>query len=293
MVNKYMRIIISSIALLIVLSILSCSGKKTYRVFKMDTYDNDSDANLSVVIASLWDKYRDMSVTKEFELDYLGESYKLTYENTIDNYWYHGKWDMYQYKSEGKYVEIGINRDTKRIDVYTWWDKSYLDSIEQDELTRDQCLNIAEEYLSDLVNISQYELVNETYLQVPEFNGVYTFYFNNSIDGIKTLDNVNISITSYGRVTSHALFSPGDIYNVKLPSEEEYEMIYEALESKMEEIYEQKKEDYDISYELTSSMLVRMKNGKYGIKFNYSVTISYKEAPDRAHDDLIELFVYI
>ena len=274
---------------LIVLMIVvnSCSAKFEYMVLEIGPFDHYSMANHNTEYQLSMQEYNNIFASRNRSIEYLGERYESTYENSRKDYLYKSDWDFYICDSDGTISEFAINRSTNEIDYY--YTAINPEITEQNELTEDECLRIASEYLSKRVDVTEYRV---TCTEDTIFHNSYEFTFIRYIDDFATCDSARIRVCKNGTVTHHYYDCIGEMKYATLPSQEDLIRIQEALDQKIAEIYEDISLNYSITYELKNELFVRLENGRYAIRFSYDVTLSSKDTTDYSYSELTQLIVY-
>lgn len=160
-----------------------------------------------------------------------------------------------------------------------------MDYLKQDglvEKSKEECLRIATDYLSAYVeDAGTYDLIKERYVEIPEYDAIYSLVFARVIDGVTTSDQALISITIYGDIVTHKFTSLGQMKGVDLPNLEVMTAIQADVDQKLENIYASVKKDSSVSYDLSDMVFVRLSNGKYALEYYYDVQIDLPDGSDR------------
>lgn len=290
------KFLISMISLVCLLT--SCSLSTKYKVFEVGDYDYNSEAKHKMEIEYDTGSHKDQKlVNSKKTIEYNGVAYLCEYSKTIETGGYKGAYDQYFYESgNGIIVDFGINCDTGKMVQYSWYDKDYLKFTKTPILNREECLALAEDYLSGYTdNISQYKLEKEKLHKANDGLGdFYDFTFNRYIDGIKTNDRASIGITVRGTVFSHALHHFGQMNDAVVPTEKDISIIEKNIDEKMNKIYYKSGDAYNFSYKTTDRVLRRMQDGKYALEYTIDVDITPTDSSSHLKcTELVSLIVYL
>lgn len=212
--------------------------------------------------------------SKEKTITHHGVEYQVTYEETIKDYYFNDEVRRYVKRNGRNSVEFEVNTKTGRVDGYWWYEEDYLNNPNLEKKSRNECLTVARDYLASYIDDPEaYELVEESFEGIPEYEAQYDFCFARMINGVRTADFARIRVTIHGIVWSHVFDCFGEMKGAQLPDKEEMTTIQEDVEKKLDTIYESVKEKYDVSYELTKMRFVRLADGRYALDFNYDVEL--------------------
>ena len=251
------------ICMLMMLGLASCSKAGKFDVLEVGGYDYASEANHQTDLELTVDQKNEWLADRKKTVSHFGKEYTATYDYTQVGYLYHSKVQQYTTIDNDVQVQFGINKDTGRLDSYSWVSMNYTDEITTEPKKREECLQIAKEYFSEYTkDITAYELVGERYLEIPEYSAIYDFEFRRVVDGIQTADGAFIGITIYGDVISHLFTCLDEINEVTLPSDEEMAEIESKIAEKISTIYADVKAQYSVDYSVNETSLLRMSNGK-------------------------------
>ena len=268
------KIIAIFISLLMIISLASCTQTEPYSVLEVGGYDNFSGADHQSEITLEIENYSKILKSSKKTVKVNGVDWDVEYYASQKGYLYKNNLDCYEKKSDGVYVQIGINEKTGVVDSYSWVDVNYCENKTDPELSEEDCLNIAKTYLNEFIDSDDYEVINTRYLEIPEYRAIYDFEFVRMIDGVKTSDKANIGVSVFGDVISHLFISLGEMDGAVLPTNEEMQIIQDNVDNKVKDIYDNVSEQYDISYNISDKVLVKLSNGKYA--FEYYITVDLK-----------------
>ena len=287
------KIIVCLLFVALLISLFSCSNSKKYEVLEAGNYDNLSGANHTEEISIALETKEKIFIDREKNISFNGSDYAVEYDNTAESYLYRTEVDYYESEETGKLVEFGINTKTGNIDRYSWVDVNYAKEIDKPEISRDECFEIAWNYLTKYIDTKNYELINEKYRDIPEYKAIYDFEFRRVIDGVQTSDCAYIEVTVFGDVVGHMFISLGEMADAKLPSDEEMQTIRTKVEEKLKTIYDNVSEKYTVSYEIPDPVFVRLSDGKYAFEYDIGVSLAPLNNPNMPISELTKLLVYL
>ena len=268
--------------------------KGQFEVLEVGGYDNLSGAAHQDEISLEIESYEKKLVQSSKSINFNGESVATKYRNTQKGYLYHNTLDYYEKKDKGILIKFGINNDTGNIDRYSWIDVNYASNKKDTiQLSRDECLTLAKEYFDKFADSSEYELIEENYQKIPEYQAIYDFTFARVINGVETSEKASIGITVFGDVISHLFICLGEMKNVSLPTEEEFEIIQNNVDRKIREIYDNITDQYQYSYEIDKTTFVKLKNGRYAIEYYVGVDLEPLDSSKIGFGELTKLLVYV
>lgn len=276
------KIIAITLMLIVALSCISCSTKTAYTVLEVGDYDYVSDAD-HVSEYTLKDQtVVEPKMFNEREISFNGETHAYTYDRTKKGYLYGSDVERYKIEEDRWFIELGVNQQTGIIDFFQSADMDYLKQDGLVEKSKEECLRIATDYLSAYVeDAGTYDLIKERYVEIPEYDAIYSLVFARVIDGVTTSDQALISITIYGDIVTHKFTSLGQMKGVDLPNLEVMTAIQADVDQKLENIYASVKKDSSVSYDLSDMVFVRLSNGKYALEYYYDVQIDLPDGSDR------------
>ena len=290
-------------------SFISCATKEDietdnserFKVLEANQYDDRiSGAKHSTEIELSNETYEKSDIEKSKTLTVNNENFEATYSYSKKSYLYHGDFDRYESKNGENITMIDINSYSGKCDGYFFLDKKYLNEVNEknkSELTKEECSDIAKQYFEEFAGYEDscnHILVNEKYIDSPEWKGYYLFEFARVIDGIKTWDRAYIYVTVFGDVIGHYFMSFGSMKDAKLPSESDMKTIEENVEKKLQDIYDNVSDKYSISYEIPKPTFIRMHDGRYALDYSVEVELTLKEGDDaRLFSELTQLIVYV
>lgn len=288
--KKFLALFVS---LIMSVSLAACSKTGKYSVLEVKEYDNISGAKHRSEITLDVEEYTNRSASDKKTVRAGDTDWNVTYDSSKKGYLYKNNIDYYENSENGVSVQIGINKDTGIMDSYSWVDINYASDKNSPELDENACLDIAKAYLNDFIAASDYEVVNVRYLNIPEYKALYDFEFVRKIDGTNTSDKAYIGVSVFGDVVSHLFVSLGEMADAKLPTADEMQKIEENIYAKLDSIYKNVTEKYDISYEVSDKVLVRLADGKYAFEYYIDATLEAKDASAAKLTESTKLLIYI
>ena len=200
------KFICTILCVLAILLFVSCSKSSEIRVFEMRGAEFLSSAQHSIELDLKTETKEKVFISKEKSFDFGGEKLEAEYIETEIGYLYKEEVDYYRMQDNS--VKLGINSDSGRIDYYRKMKpKNYLSEKTTSELSKEDCIAVATEYLKTFVDISNYEVRYDKYWNSSTYGDYYTFEFHRMIDGIETSDSAIIEVTLFGDIFFHKFFS--------------------------------------------------------------------------------------
>ena len=289
------KVILTLATVLLVMSVISCAQKPKYSVAEVGgVSDNGSGAAHKQEVLLEKKEYQKIKAEPTKEITMGDRTYTGNYWESRKGYLYHDDADYYQRYEDGGMVEFAINNQTGRTDRFSYLEPHYVENkANAPRLDRDACLKTAQEYLGQLTSSADdYTLTKERYLEIPEYEVLYIFKFVRVIDGMETSDSAFIEVSIFGDVVSYSLINFEEMKGAKLPSEEDMNTIREMADEKLASIYEAVQDKYTYSVQSVTSVFMRLQNGKYAIKYRYSIDLTPKNG-GRSIADVTELLVNI
>lgn len=278
--------------LMIISLITGCSEKTAFEVLEIGGYDCYSQANHKSEVILKQERIIEQGISRNRKIVCNGVEYDLSYEETCIGYLYNGTRDCYTRDDGRSTIKIELNRQTGRIDRYYFDDSDYLEGVSTPSLSREECLLIAQQYLSTYIDdCDRYELVFENYWNIEEYGGLYDFQFSRIVDGVETYDMASIGVTIYGTVMSHHFLGLETMRDAKLPTSEEMKAIQASVESRLAEIYDPIKDEYSVSYDLVEVIFMRLKDGSYALQYEYCAELTSNSDEQNTRHDTTMLLV--
>ncbi len=286
------KILIITLLIIIALNIGSCKSSREFRVVEAGEFDRSSPANHSAEISLIDEDYKKESVAdKKVKINNM--DINGTYKNSKKGYLFNSDQDVYEYKKDNIYIQFAVDNDTGMVSRYSDMSMDYLQTKgDAEQLTQEQCVEVAAEYLKRYIDIGEYSLLQADYLKIPEYTAIYNLEYVKLIDGIKTSDKVYIGVTVYGDVIMH-LFGTVDAVNDKaVPTDEEFQKIDEKINEKIDGIYSSIKDKYAYSYQVEDKVLVRLSDGSYAMEYELTVDLKSLNSSSADIAEFVKLLVY-
>ena len=288
------RIVIIISLILLVFCFASCNQKEKYSVYEVGGFDNVSEADHSNEIVLKSQKYIKSNAVKQKTVEVNGKEWDVKYSESIKGYLYNNDRDRYENESGDKSIIVEINNKTGRVDRFDFIDQKYLDEKgTAKKLTEEACLDIAKTYLNKYVKSSEYKMVESNYLEGSFCGELYSFKFVRVINGFNTSDSAHINVSSYGDVVSHYFTSLGEMKGAKAPTDDEMKIIEENVSKKLDSIYKNVLNKYDVSYETEDKVLIKTSDGRYALKYNIAVTLQPKNDEAVSFVEQTVLLIYL
>ena len=292
-----MKKIFTLLFLVIVLSFYGCSSnQQNYeknKVYEIYSQDGSSLAQhkSEIVFESNSSEKNKLIKTKTIEVN--GVKYEVSYKNTQDFYWYNGEIDHYEGTNENGYpVQVGINTKNDLVVRYSCFEKQEVIASPTLEKSRDECLEIAKEYLSKYVSdVENYKLKSENCNERKNYVSNYTFSFYRYIGELKAYDLAIILITSHGDVFMHRFDCLGELKNAKVPDQATLDELDIKVTEKLDEIYSSVKDTYAVEYGERDVSLIRLSDGSYALE--YYVDVEILENGDLGYSESTHLIIYL
>lgn len=267
----------------------------SYQILEGIQYDNVSGAphkqeiKLESVELSEPEKYS----TKELNVD--GKIVNGTYLHTRNHYYYKTDEIFYRENRVDGMVNFGISADTGELTRYSWVDKTYAVSKNSSaKKSRDDCNNIVKTFLNEKVSDPEnYVLTSEKYVEIPEYEAVFTFEYCRKIGNLYSMDKIKIDVTVYGDICSWYSVSLGELGNVEPINSGTLQAIENGCLAKLDKIYTDQKTNWEkYSYDLGDAIISKLSDGAVVIEYFAEVTFSSKENPDINISELCHLVAY-
>lgn len=274
----------------------------TYEVLEVGDFDYISSAQHSSEISWEHEKIDDESLhgmTMPYEVYVYGNKYEyqLSYSGTKTAYWFNSTCDIFQYSSSDNaniQVCVEINRNTGRVDWYSWYDRNYLSTFKGEIKNEDECLKIASEHLGDFVDDPEaYTLDESKYLKIPEFEAVYSFEFVRMNGNLRTFDQATIDVTVYGDVIIHSFFCLGEMKDIQIPVTVDMDAVQGAINSKIDTIYANIIDRYEVESQTSRVSLIKLADGRLAYDYYVEVSLSPFDESAMSINELTHIIVCI
>ena len=265
-----------------------------YNVFEMGGTLNQSQANHSVEFVGGKKIKSEKEIENEYKYIVDGQEYSLTYDHTEEWYWFGSETVYYSIEQDGKQIEIGINKETGRVDSYWFAEKYYSDENTTTLKNDKECLEIAKQYLANYVEeANAYELIDINYSDGWQGRGLYTYEFRRIVAGVQTMDAAYIGVMGDGTIKTHTFQCLGQMKDIELPNENLMGLIEKDIDKKLIAIYGPLKGDYSVTYEMSDMVYLRLLDGRYAIEYSYEVSMSSLKEDAVPFTELTKLIVVL
>lgn len=237
------------------------------------------------------EEYEDKTIMLTFD----GVEYDAQYKYSIVDYFIADyDYEIYEAKKDGKVVLFQINKSKNTIDrVRVSRDDKYLDNPLLEEKTKDQCIEISRQFLSDYVkDVSLYSIEDVSVLKIDSYGECYDITFLRKEGNIYYYDLATVSITKYGDIYGYKFESFGDMENSKPPDNDTLKQIEESVKAKLDEMYKDYKGD-NLNYELINMYFGHFKNGKYGLEYRYKITQTDTDNQNVSKQENVSFVVFL
>ena len=203
--------------------------------------------------------------------------YELTYQESERTYLYGSEVDYYQYSDNAKTLKVYFECATGKIRELRYSDSRYLDALDPDDvLIEEECYEKALEFLSVLVDAEGYELTDKTVGSAGGFGGLCTYEFTRFIDGVKTANQVRISVTFCGDVVAYYLNTPEPLDLSKMPTGEALDALSQKVKDRWDSLHPSFPARLEfMSYEIEEIEFLRLFDGRYALL--YTVKANFRE----------------
>ena len=237
----------------------------------------DRENHFSDVYIYPIDRYTNSDSEPTKSIIFFDTMYELTYQKSERSYLYGSEVDYYRYSDNAKTLNVYFECATGKIRELRYSDSRYLDARDPDDvLIEEECYEKALEFLPSLVDVSGYELTNKTVGPAGGFGGLCTYEFTRFIDGVKTSNQVRISITFYGDVVAYYLNSPEPLDLSKMPTGEALDALSQRVKDRWDAAHTELPYGYEfLSYEIEKLEFIRLFDGRYALL--YTVKANFRE----------------
>lgn len=213
-----------------------------------------------------------------------GSTFTMRERGVDARYGYHQEMNMYygeildETGDVRQSLHLGINPYNGRYDLVAWLSKDYLETVSGPTKSREECLAVAKQHISQYVSdVEAYELYWERFDPSGGFEARYEFSFARYVDDVGTADTAMVMVSVYGDVITYRFECLGEMQDAVLPSEDELSAMEASAVAKMDTIYENLRDRYDIVYGEPELRFTRLYDGRYAMKYIYNVEYTSKE----------------
>ena len=287
------------LSVLFVIGLASCaaSQEKTskFEVMEVGGYDDNSVANHHSDVKLEVESYQKSAKMKESSTVTIeGKAVSGEYTTSKKGYLFNSEVNCYESSNDGTMVRFGVNEKTGVVDNYSYTNLKYSAQHTQSaELTKEQCEEIALQYLRQYADADKYSLVRADYLEIPEYKAIYNFEYAHLVNGIKTSDSAFLGVTVYGDVISHDFSTLNEFEKFHAPSEADNRAITADIEAKIGSIYDSINDKYTYSWSEEGKRFVKLSDGTYALECSVSVTLTPKDTSAKSVAEAVTLLVYL
>ena len=268
----------------------------SFKIFETGSSGGFSEANHHVELKLETTKQIDNSVEQQLEFSFGDAEHTLQYDCTEQGYLYNSYYDCYIKSAKNTAImEVHINRHSKRIIHYTYYDFLYLQHLDEnaEKPNPDERLLIVYDLLKQFVSdADMYQIYLESSIDTEEHGHIDIFYLHRYIGGVRTSDKATIWITEYGDIITYDLRGLGDMQGAQLPTEEEMAQIHTGTDAKKSEIYQTLEDRYDITYQIKDVLFIRLADGRYAFQYFYGVNLT-PHGDGVGHSEVVSLIVIL
>lgn len=178
---------------------------------------------------------------------------------------------------------FSINSKTGKIDSYFWGTPTQSGNIELEE---EDCINVAEQFLSNFTDVSEYNILNSYK------DGKYYIDFIKYINGIPTDDCATIIVLQDGSLYSFSSFMLGEI-SIDITNPFVLEDADQSIYQKLSIICNKAKEKYDeIDYFIRARSITLTESEEVALHYyvNIECTQNYSDVQEKI-ECLVELII--
>ncbi len=192
----------------------------------------------------------------------------------------------YRYYSKEDDTSVMTDEKGKMIGFYQ---HKTVDFNEDEVCSENDCLQIAKEYLSQYVDVSEYSIQVEK----TEDKQLYEFSFTKYIGDFMTTDNITIGVFYNGEIKFFSSFMMGRVPAETSTEDIDMERIHSSVNQKLDQIYQRAKQIYDIvEYTEPSYALTVLSDGTRAIEYSLEVKCILEDAEGRTvYADRINMII--
>lgn len=198
-----------------------------------------------------FEKYKDQTPESKKRITINQQEYIGTYSKSV----YRGRnyYPVYVYSLPGT-QEFSI--DDKGLLTSFWWGGT--SSVDKN-VTLERKIQIAKDFMSDIVDISKYQITSEVDEEITRVT------FTKFVKGIKTAETATVKLKNNGELYSYSSFMLGRISDNIIESTPNIEVITQVAQNRLESMYKDVKKNYSkIEYETEFLELTLLKDGTVG-----------------------------
>ncbi len=278
-----------------ILLIVSSTDDGKYEVLEGSDFDQSSEAEHSNEISVSFEKYKNRAAEKTKSQKIGGVTVNGTYSHSIKSDLYMYDIDCYSYRDDNVNIDFGINKADGKCYTYSWVDFNYAkNAVGSKKLDQDKCEEIARTYMEQYVEDNNaYDTENITYRSIPEYEGIYVFEFVRKVNGIPTSEKIYVTVTVYGKVSSHRMIMPGAFKDYSVSNNYRDSALISSLNAKIYDIYSVLYEENECEHKIADVELIRLSNNKFAYKYIIETAITPKNINAKGYVEMAELVLII
>ena len=202
------------------------------------------------------------------------------YESIVSPY-YLGDGTLYAgVTEEGQDVIFGFNNETGQLISYRFPFYTEKD-LTRPIYTQEECEAIARQFVSSHVDSDdEYEIEKVVYREFESYGGgCYKFHFTRMVDGMKSEEQLEVTITARGRFVYYCGRMLGSMDGQSKPEIDEA-VIADAIRNKMASIYSTMTDQYEYSYEIEDLRLTRLESGQLYLRYQIKTSLIPRDGID-------------
>ncbi len=287
----------------ILFGLASCAEKepKKYTVYEIGEYDYISGAahTYELEVPYIREDVEKKDIDFSGTFTWGGSTFTMREGGVDARYGYHQEMNMYygeildETGDKSQSLHLGINPYNGRNDLIIFWNKNYLETVSGTTKSREECLAVAKQHIGEYIEDAEtYDLVTERFDAIPEYEASHTFTFSRYVNSVQTTDTAVVTVTVYGDVIAYRFECLGEMQDAELPSEDELAAMEASAVAKMDTIYDNLRDRYDIVYGEPELWFTRLYDGRYAMKYIYNVEYTSKET-QRTGKERTELLIFV
>ena len=274
----FKKVIICFLTFVISSTIVACSSDKV-KLISWQSDDINSISTESEISLEFDFDAKNEDAANEKNIDFLGKNFKAQYETSVTSPYADCDYDRYVCKINDidKYT-FGFNSNTGELVKYSYTPLIYVVDSGMEEQSRNNCYQMAVSELNKIDKGYDYILYDEK--ERNAYEGVYVFKFVRMISGIRTADEIHITIGKYGEIFALQWVAQNSLLGIKEVDYNENEVNL-AIDEKIKELYDKN----EVQYGVDEQIIVKLKDGTVGLECTLTVDT------ESEYDDRIKLFV--
>ena len=241
--------------------ISTARGDDTYQVLVYGFSDSVPSAKHKIEYEFAdYEKYSNQNIKQNITISIHGKNHSGSYQNTQ----YRG----YNYFPSNCYLDADGNNfavdDIGRLTSYFWGEPSSNGAA----LTKDECLQIAKDFVGDIVDVNQYDIQITDNKERERYEIAFTKYVN----GLKSTDSASVSVKYDGTLYSYSSFMLERVNSAVISNSIDTNKAATSVEARLNEIYGEAKNKYSrVVYNDPEVLLTVLKDGSTGLIYSVAV----------------------